>query len=180
MTLHQLRIFDVVSRHLNITKASAELHISEPSVFQQIKSLEESCGFKLYRKVGRGVELTPEGEKLRVEAQEILQKVETLERKFAAFRKSSGTAPLRVGGSHAPSKSILPLCLAAFKRDHPLVEVTLQTQSSRSIERLVLNSQLEIAIITHSSDSPELCYVPFRQERLVLFVSARHSLGTKK
>jgi len=180
MTLHQLRIFDVVSRHLNITKASVELHISEPSVFQQIKSLEEFCGLKLYRKVGRGVELTPEGEKLRVDAQEILQRVETLQKKFAALRKPSGTVPLRVGGSHAPSKSVLPLCLATFKRDHPLVQVTLQTQSSRSIESLVLNSQLEIAIITHSSDSPELCYVPFRQERLVLFVSAHHSLGTKK
>ena len=64
MTLHQLRIFHVVSRHLNITKASAELHISQPSVFQQIKSLEESCGLRLYRKVGRGIELTADGLKL--------------------------------------------------------------------------------------------------------------------
>jgi DNA-binding transcriptional LysR family regulator len=180
VTLHQLRIFDAVSRHLNITKASAELHISEPSVFQQIKSLEESCGLRLYRKVGRGVELTPEGEKLRIEGQEILQRVTTLERQFKAIRKSSGTAPLRVGGSHAPSKSVLPLCLAAFKRDHPLVQVTLQTQSSRSIENLVLNSQLEIAIVTHCSDLPELCYVPFGQDRVVLFVSARHPVARKK
>ena len=117
MTLHQLRIFDVVSRHLNITKASAELHLSQPSVFQQIKSLEESCGVKLYRKAKRGVVLTPEGEKLRSEAQEILQRMQTLEGKFGVAHILSAPAPLRVGGSHVPSKSILPACLTAFKQE---------------------------------------------------------------
>jgi len=72
MTLHQLRIFDVVSRHLNITKASVELHLSQPSVFQQVKALEQSCGFKLYGKVGRGIALTRAGERLCADAREIL------------------------------------------------------------------------------------------------------------
>jgi DNA-binding transcriptional LysR family regulator len=180
MTLHQLRIFDVVSRHLNITKASAELHISQPSVFQQIKSLEESCGLRLYRKVGRGIELTADGLKLQSEAREILDRVETLQRKLGASRRSPETGPLLVGGSHVPSKSVLPLCLAAFKKNHPLVQITLQTKSSRSIETLVLNSELEIAIITHSSNFSELHYEPFRQEPVVFFVSARHPLASKK
>jgi DNA-binding transcriptional LysR family regulator len=180
MTLHQLRIFNVVSRHLNITKASAELHLSQPSVFQQIKSLEESCGFKLYRKVGRGVALTPEGETLRAEAREILERMETLQRKFGVTGRLSATVRLRVGGSHVPSKSILPVCLAAFKQNNAQVRVTLQTGSSRSIEHLVQNSELDIAVITHPSFSPDLEYKPFRHERIVLFVSARHPLARKK
>jgi DNA-binding transcriptional LysR family regulator len=181
MTLHQLKIFDVVSRCLNITRASAELHLSQPSVFQQIKSLEESCGLRLYRKVGRGIELTADGQKLQAEAKEILARVETLQQKFdATRRRSPDVGPLMVGGSHVPSKSVLPFCLAAFKQNHSRVQITLQTKSSRSIERLILNSELEIAIITHSSHSPELRYVPFRQERIVLFVSARHPLAREK
>ena len=180
MTLHQLRIFDVVTRHLNITKASAELHISQPSVFQQIKSLEESCGVRLYRKVGRGIRLTAAGEKLHAEAREILEKVTTLEQEFEANRKSPVTDPLMVGGSHVPSKSVLPLCLAAFKLKHPLVRIELQTKTSRSIENLVLNGELEIAVITHPSNFSHLHYVPLRQEEVVLFVSTRHPLAGKK
>jgi len=180
MTLHQLRIFNVVSRHLNITKASAELHLSQPSVFQQIKSLEKSCGFKLYRKVGRGVALTSEGEKLRGEAREILERMETLRRKFGVNGRLSATIPLRVGGSHVPSKSILPVCLATFKQKHPLVRITLQTGSSRNVEHLVQNSELDIAVITHPSFSPDLQYSAFRHEKVILFVSARHPLTRKK
>jgi DNA-binding transcriptional LysR family regulator len=178
--LHQLRIFDVVSRHLNITKASAELHISQPAVFQQIKSLEDSCGFKLYSKVGRGIALTFEGEKLRAEAREILERMDRLERKLGPIRRLSETVPLKVGGSHVPSKSILPVCLAAFKQNHPLLRVTLQTASSQNIEHLVQNSELDIAVITHPSHSSDLEYAPFRHERIVLFVSGHHPFTRKK
>jgi len=179
MTLHQLRIFDVVAQHLNITKASAELHISQPSVFQQLKSLEESCGLRLYRKVSRGIELTAAGEKLQAEAREILERVETLQRKFDARRRSPELETLLVGGAPVPSKSVLPLCLATFKRAHPLARVKLQTENSRTIERLVQNSELEIAVVSGTSNLSELEYVPFRDERIVLFVSTRHPLARK-
>ena len=181
MTVHQLRIFEVVSRHLNITRAAAELRISEPSAYQQIKSLEESCGFRLYGKTGRGIELTLEGQKLRAEVSDIVNRVESLEQRFKALRRSSPVAgSLVVGGSHMPSKSILPSCLAVFKQSHPLVKITLQTRNSRSIEKSIINSKLEIAIITHPSGSPRLQYLPFGQERVVLFVSPRHKLAKSK
>jgi DNA-binding transcriptional LysR family regulator len=180
MTIHQLQIFEVVSRRLNITRAAAELRISQPSVQQQIKSLEESCGLRLYRKVGRGIELTIEGQKLRAEASEILNRIERLERRFEASRSFPATGTLRVGGSHVPSKSVLPSCLAKFTQSRPLVKITLQTKSSRSIERSVINSILEIAIITHPSPSPRLQYLQFGQERVVLFVSTQHRLAKAK
>jgi LysR family transcriptional regulator, glycine cleavage system transcriptional activator len=83
MTLHQLKVFQAVSQHLNITKASKELRISQPSVFQQVKFLEDSYGTKLYRKTGRGIELTEEGRLFRLEVEEILRRVDSLEKKFA-------------------------------------------------------------------------------------------------
>jgi DNA-binding transcriptional LysR family regulator len=70
MTLHQLKIFLVVSRYCNITKASKVLRISQPSVFKQVKSLEESYKTKLYKKVGRGIELTEQGQLFQREVEE--------------------------------------------------------------------------------------------------------------
>jgi len=59
LTLHQLRIVMSIAKHRSITKASEEHHISQPSVSQQIKLLEQEYGIKLYVKIGNGIEFTP-------------------------------------------------------------------------------------------------------------------------
>jgi DNA-binding transcriptional LysR family regulator len=58
MTLHQLRIFESVARHLNITRASQELHMSQPAVSQKLKLLEEQCETRFVVRTNQGVELT--------------------------------------------------------------------------------------------------------------------------
>jgi len=64
MTLHQLSIWIVVAKHLNVTKAADDLNIRQPSVSQQIKCLENNSGIKLYKvNKGKGIELT-EAEKI--------------------------------------------------------------------------------------------------------------------
>jgi DNA-binding transcriptional LysR family regulator len=61
MTLHQLRIFESVTRHLNITRASKELHMSQPAVSQQLKLLERQLAERLIVRTRHGVELTEQG-----------------------------------------------------------------------------------------------------------------------
>ena len=107
MTLHQLKIFQVVSQHRNITKASKELRISQPSVFQQVKSLEDSYKTKLYRKIGRGIELTEEGQLFQREVEEILRRVDSLEKKFR-LQPTPPAGRLMIGASHGPSASLIP------------------------------------------------------------------------
>ena len=58
MTLHQLEIWIAVAKHKNVTKTADELHVRQPSVSQQIKSLEREYGIKLYNNYARrGIEL---------------------------------------------------------------------------------------------------------------------------
>jgi DNA-binding transcriptional LysR family regulator len=61
MTLHQLKIFEAVAEHLNITKVSRKLQVSQPSVSKQLRLLEQEYGLKFYVKSGRGIRLTQEG-----------------------------------------------------------------------------------------------------------------------
>jgi DNA-binding transcriptional LysR family regulator len=180
MTLHQLKIFHAVSQHLNITKASKELRISQPSVFQQVKSLEDSYGTKLYRKTGRGIELTEEGRLFRLEVDEILRRVDRLEKNFRS--KPALPGRLVIGASHGPSASLIPSVLANFKRTHPLVQVTLKTRDSRGIEQLVAESRVELAVVTDVSqirNSPGFHIEPCRREQLVVFVSTKHPFARK-
>jgi DNA-binding transcriptional LysR family regulator len=72
MTLHQLRLFLAVSKHLSVTQASQELHISQPAVSRQLRQLEDACGGKLYTVGPRGIELTANGRLLLGGAEQIL------------------------------------------------------------------------------------------------------------
>src|SRR6266850_2599916 len=111
LTLHQLKIFSSIAKFLNITKASAELHISQPSVSQQVRLLQEEYGAKLYQKNGRGIKLTEEGRLFLKEIEPILAQVDLLKKKFGTHPQEGS---LTMGGSHSPSASFLPLLASLF------------------------------------------------------------------
>ncbi len=91
MTLHQLSIWIAVAKHQSVTKTADELHIRQPSVSQQIKSLREECGLKLYKiHAGKGIELTPAGKLLLKYAKLIHLQVKILENKLKSSRKRRG------------------------------------------------------------------------------------------
>jgi LysR family transcriptional regulator, low CO2-responsive transcriptional regulator len=184
MTLHQLKIFQVVSQHRNITKASKVLRISQPSVFKQVKSLEESYKTKLYKKVGRGIELTEQGQLFQREVEEILSRVDRLEKNFGLRSPAPSAARLLIGASHGPSASLIPSLLANFKKTHPLVQVTLRTKDSLGIERLLAESDgVEIGVVTNLSriaDSGRLHIEPWRAEEIVFFISTKHALVRRR
>ncbi len=172
MTLHQLRIMITIAKHRNVTKASAELHISQPSVSQQIKLLEQEYGIKLYVKNGKGIEVTQEGQKFIESAEQVLLQVDKLE-------KNCNGGSLRVGGCYFAGVTLLPLALMAFKKTHPDVQLVLENDASAPIEELVLKSKVDIALIIKPSYDPSLVYEPYREEKLVAVVSANHPLAQR-
>lgn len=87
---------------------------------------------------------------------------------------------LRVGGSYSPSVYLLPSLLANFKRSHPNVEVTLHTGTKAGVEQMVVNSEIDIAIITNAPSRRGLTIEPLRRESLVAFVSKTHPLSRKR
>lgn len=177
MTLHQLKIFSSIAKFLNVTKASAELHISQPSVSQQVKLLQEEYGAKLYRKIGRGIQLTDEGRVFLKEIEPILIQVDLLKKKFGISLKQGS---LTIGGSHSPSASFLPLLVSVFNETHPDTRLVFRTHNSDVLERMVADSEVEIAVVTNRSDSPYLLYEPCREEELVFFASPEHALAKQK
>jgi LysR family transcriptional regulator, low CO2-responsive transcriptional regulator len=184
MTLHQLKIFQVVSQHRNITKASKVLRISQPSVFKQVKSLEEFYKTKLYKKVGRGIELTEQGQLFQREVEEILSRIDRLEKNFGLRSPAPSAGRLLIGASHGPSASLIPSLLANFKKTHPLVQVTLRTKDSFGIERLLAESDgVEIGVVTNLSrmaDSDRLHIEPCRAEEMVFFISTKHAFVRRR
>lgn len=180
MTLHQLRIFDRVATYLNITKAAVALHISQPSVSQQLKLLEEEFGAKFFVRLNQGVELTPGGEEFLNGIRPLLTEAENLEKRFKSSAKANDTAPLVVGGSHNVSGNVLPKLLWAFKERHPSVQFILETDHSPAIEKRLLASEFEIALITNPSHRAEIVYEPYEDMELVAFCLPTNPLVRKK
>jgi len=181
MTLHQLKIFVAVAKHSSITKASEELNISEPSVYQQVKSLKMNLSRSLYQKVGREIEITSDGRAFSAKAAEILRKAEELERQFGEPPVEARRARhLAVGGSHVLSASVLAPVVATFKTRYPDVEIEFRTKSGPFIERLVLAEKVDLGLVTNLSFSPLLIVEPFRYEEMVVIVSKQNALSKKR
>ena len=72
MTLIQLKYFQTICKYNNITRASAELHVSQPSLSNAVKELEREFGVSLFTRRSRGLELTPEGRYFLDEADKLL------------------------------------------------------------------------------------------------------------
>jgi DNA-binding transcriptional LysR family regulator len=180
MTLHQLRIFECVVRQLNITKASALLHISQPSVSQQLKLLEAEFGRKFLIRVNQGVELTCEGKEFFDAIRPLLNEAEKLEKRFKNGATSHDTVPLIVGGSHNVSVNVLPKLLMEFKQRHPAVQFVLETNDSPTVEKRLVAAELEIALLTNPSHRNEIVYEPYEDLEMVAFCLPSNPIARKK
>ncbi len=165
---------------MNITKASAALHISQPSVSQQLKLLEEEFGTKFLFRLNQGVELTAEGREFFDAIRPMLAEADNLEKRFKNSVTTNDTAPLTVGGSHNVSVNVLPKLLMAFKKLHPSVQVIMETNESPVIEKRLVASELEIALITNPSHRAEIVYEPYEEMELIAFCLPSNPLARKQ
>ena len=179
MTLHQVRIFMVVAKHLNTRAAAEELHIAQPSVSKQLRILENEFRVKFHVKVGRKIELTKEGRLFLKDAQALLSQAEKLRERFNCLSPADKAGSLTIGGSYNPSATFLPSALAVFEKSHPVVQLSIKTDTKRAIERMVVNGEVDIAAVNNPPQSPDLVMEPFRRERLLAFAPPNHSLARR-
>lgn len=88
MSFAQLEYFIAVAEEQNLTRAAARLHISQPPLSRQIKSLEDELGVPLFKRSKNGMHLLPYGEQLLLEAREITGRVQALPRLLLSHRPS--------------------------------------------------------------------------------------------
>jgi len=179
MTLHQLKIFEAVAEHLNITKVSRKLQVSQPSVSKQLRLLEQEYGLKFYVKSGREIKLTQEGQLFQVTVKPILEQVEGLKRTFENRVAEGRAKSLIVGSSPSPAAFFLSAVLRSFVELHPTVHPTLRTGYPHAIKEMILNAEVDIALTITLPDHPQIIAEPIHSEEIVAVVSSRHPLAKK-
>lgn len=145
--IRHLRYFVAVAEELNFGRAAERLHVAQPGLSQQIKSLEAELGVLLLDRDRRRVRLTEEGSLLLAEAYAVLgrfdQCVETMRQARAGARR----ALVRVGMFSEFSRSRSPALLAEVRRQHPDVLLAIEPMTSAAAVRGVEVGTIELGIV---------------------------------
>ncbi len=179
MPLNQFTFFAAIAKHGNLTRASEELHVSQPSISQQLRVLEHDYGVKLYRRIGKGIELTEAGRLFLTRIAPVLEQVADIEKLFTLPVARAETSRLGIAGTFNSSTLLLPTLAARFKKKHPEIEIALRTGTAYQLEQLLVKAQVTIGVSTRRPARPGLAWEQFRREKQVLFVSPAHPLARK-
>ncbi|WP_027891983.1 LysR family transcriptional regulator [Calidithermus chliarophilus] len=150
ISLKQLVYFIAVAEAGSISRALASLDVAQSVVTEAIKKLEESLGTQLFNRHARGMVLTHAGHQFLRHAHEVLAALRNAEQAIRE-RPDTMTGRLNLGVSSLVTAYYLPYLLDRFERVFPGVEVLLVEDRRGYIEHLLINGELDVAIMNVSS-----------------------------
>lgn len=177
-TLRQLQVFESVARHLSLSRAAEELHLSQPGVSMQLKKLSEVVSHPLLEQVGKRIKLTHQGQDLVVTAREILGAVKQYELSLVARQGLTG-GNLRIVAITTASYFV-PRLLGDFSRRHPGVKASLRvTNRERVLESLSAGLE-DLYILGQPPEGMAVTAIPFLENPLVVLAAPDHPLAHNK
>lgn len=179
MEINHIRSFCALARAGSFTHAAEELGIAQPSLSQQIRTLEKKIGTPLFERMGRSIRLTAFGEALREPALSILQQVAMAENSLANLRDGV-RGRLRVG----VIPTILPYLIAprigGFLKEFPDVDLQLIEDATPRLVEQLQSGDLDIAVTALPVRNPDIICSELFREPLFLAVAEGHALARKQ
>ena len=164
-SFRQLQSLVLVAQHQSVSKAANALHVTQPAVSLQLRTLEEITGAALTRKVGRSIQLTAAGEVMAEFSERILRLWEQAGDELAALNGIAG-GTLRIGAV-TTAEHLLPPLLVPFTTARPDVRLKLQVGNRVEIVNMLARQEIDLAIMG----------TPPRELRTNAARFARHPMG---
>ncbi len=171
MTFRHLEIFMSVYQNQSITKASKELHISQPSVSLAIKELEEKYQTPLFDRMNRQIYPTKKAHLLYNHSLQILSSLENMENEMYEDHVEN----ISFGCSVTMAQVFLPQLLKKLKMIYPTIHFHIIVNNLEYIENLLLKNELDFALI-ETTPLHQLKKIAFYQDELVIVVHQKHPL----
>ncbi len=181
MELQQLRYFCAIADTGSFTRAAQQTHVSQPSLSQQIRKLEDELGVRLLDRLGRTVRLTELGRSFLPRARAVLRELEAA-RSDVVERKSSVSGTISVGVIPTIAPYFLPPMLATFSRKYGEARVTVVEEiTPLLLERLRAGTvDVAIAALPLQARSNEFQSFPLMVEKLYAVLPKRHALSKRR
>lgn len=178
MNLRQIRcLVQVVESGLSISRASAALHTSQPSVSRHILALEDELGYTLFeRSRKRLTALTAAGTQAVRVARALLREAENL-KAIGRDRDEHAPRAITIAASHTHARYSLPPVIQAFRARYPRVKLVLRQGEPGLITRWVANGEADLSISAEPGNaSPDVAFFRCHDYHRVVLVPRRHPL----
>src|SRR5690606_33085767 len=177
-TLRQLKVFETVARHLSFSRAAEELHLTQPAVSTQVKTLDEHAGLALFEQLGKKIYLTPGGAELLQFSRVIIEQFQEAENAMTHFKGITG-GKLNVAVISA-GDYFFPRLLVEFARRHQGVTLNLSVHNRDGLLNQLANNLTDIAIMVRPSLDMDTDIEAFAPHPYVIVAPPDHHLVSKK
>jgi molybdate transport repressor ModE-like protein len=175
LTLRQLEILDAVDRCGSFSRASSELHLSQPAVSMQIKQLENVLGQPLFEHMGKHIHLTQAGQEAVRVARAVEGELANLEQTLADLQGLTGGTLVVSAASTA--SVFAARAMALFRARHPDVHLSLNVVNRETLLQHLARNDIDLALMGQPPDGLDLAAQPFMDNPLVVIAATSHPLA---
>ncbi len=177
-TLHQLHIFLKITQNKSITKAAAELHLTQPAVSIQLKNFQDQFDIPLTEIIGRQLYVTDFGAELAIAAEKILDEVYAINYKTLAYKgQLTGRLKLSVVST---GKYVIPYFLSDFLKQHEGIELLLDVTNKAKVLESMERNEVDFALVSVMPDKLQVEAIELMQNKLYLVGSGKHKADKKE
>jgi LysR family transcriptional regulator, low CO2-responsive transcriptional regulator len=177
-TLRQLRVFESAARHLSLTRAAEELHLTVPAISIQVRQLEGHATAPLFERSGRGLRLTQAGEAVLAHTREVLAHIRGAEEAIADL-ETLGRGLLDVAVINA-GDHFFPWLVAAFREGHPGIRVRITVQNRDELLARLAAHEVDLAVMSHPPSEAEFVATAFAPHPHVIVAAPGHPLAARR
>lgn len=175
----RFKVFRIVAKHLNFSRAAEELSLSQPAVTQQIKALEEEYGVPLFDRSGGRIALTAAGNTLLPFANKLKTiSDEAYEAVISTRRHPAGN--LALGASQTIGQYLLPQLVAAFLRENPRISITARSGNTDEMLAALTAGRIQLALVEGPGLRKDVHIEPYMEDHMVLVVPASHEWADRE
>ncbi|WP_025731662.1 LysR family transcriptional regulator [Heyndrickxia ginsengihumi] len=175
MKTEWLESFLITATTKSLTKASEQLHMTQPALSKQMKKLEEDLGVELFIRSATGVQLTKAGEILFKEIEPVLREINSIQKKILSIKE---TSDLTIGTWPSIASFYLPYKIAKAKENRKEVNVKISYRFD-DIFQLLENGEIDAALLDDRLIKHSYWTKPLFNEKFYLFVNYLHPIARK-
>jgi DNA-binding transcriptional LysR family regulator len=179
MNIETIRIFCDVVQHQSFSRGAAANEVSQSAATQSVHRMERHFGVQLVDRSKRPFVLTPEGQACYEGFREVIELYDSVEARVRSLRMEI-TGVVRVAAIYSVGLHDMARCMQEFMRRYPKARVRLEYLHPSRVYEAVLNSEVELGIVSYPTPSPDISVTPLRSEEMVLVCHPAHALAKRK
>ena len=160
MEIRTLRYFLAVAREENMTRAAELLHVTQPTLSKQMRSLEEELGKKLFLRHSFSISLTEEGVLLRNRAEDLISMADKIEQEFLSLDDITG-GDIYFGLAESFQIRYLAREIRTFRETYPGLKYHITSGDTEQVTEKLDKGLLDFAVICEPPDERKYHYLLF-------------------